>query len=889
MSTTRPWPVGILIVALLLAAPTDMARADQGGFTLARFVPDDVFLYAAERHNPERDFLRDYWGTVFEVLAQSGVDEDVIELFGSLLYREQPEQVERLKRRISELLAGVDWHDLVGHEFAFVERLAPPEYRGPGAPPFLMADMVWLFRGSPAGAARNYEGLVAIQQAFVDEINRALGIDALRLERSERHGAQLARLDLLGSLPGAPSIPISIARRDDLVLIALRDELRDDVLALLAGVGSKRALEDNPRFRQALAELPPPEDELVYFDMQALLKPLDALLEITAAMAATPEDTYFNTAMSSEVRRLNSRALRAYRRGQIEEALARVQEAHELDPDNSIVLYNLSCFHALLGHREQALDWLEKAVEGGFYGPMKIASDSDLESLRAEPRYQAALARARELAARYGAEDIVINASKQGEAYKLLLQASEAYKQQDYEQGLRLVEQAYALAPQDSRVLYHLACFHALLGHREKGLDFLERAVAGGFCCPTHIAKDPDLESLRDSERYRQVLEEARRRAGELTARQTADRVGVIRRLFQRLTEALGVLDYAVTVATTDGYSTWTESVSVVVPDAPQRAIYPIFARRPVADFDRFLPQETVSFSVSNQLDLAALHEFVIDSFETAGTPGKGLLDRWDDLQQKLGFDLRRDVLDWLAGEFISVTLSEGRGSVWMIRVSDEQLAREKVSAAIEFLSTRLTAKLGELAAENPALGMLAMFGVHTSPATHEQLEGFENLHFTISPQPAVWGVAEGYLIFASSADAAALCLATARGEHPNIRSNPRAMSEMIVPSGPTVSVTLTDQRDLGQKYAKGLGIASMITSMLSGFVPEPRVRPIFAKIGTVLSKLTAAARRVDFYKSTATHTTFDGRRWRTRTVTHYVSPEERGAGKATGVSSEPL
>jgi hypothetical protein len=209
-----------------------------------------------------------------------------------------------------------------------------------------------------------------------------------------------------------------------------------------------------------------------------------------------------------------------------------------------------------------------------------------------------------------------------------------------------------------------------------------------------------------------------------------------------------------------------------------------------------------------------------------------------------------------------------------MIKVTNEQIAREKVAAAIEFFST----KVGELVAKNPALAGLAMLSVQTSPVETEGLEGFENLYFPMSPEPAVWGVTDGYLIFGSSADAVGLCLATARGEHPNIRENARAMSEALVPTGSFASVALIDRRNLGKELATGIGIASMVTGMFGAFIPEPEARPIIAKFSGILNKLAPVARKIDFYKSTASHTTFDGQTWRTHGVTHYFSPAERAA-----------
>jgi hypothetical protein len=251
------------------------------------------------------------------------------------------------------------------------------------------------------------------------------------------------------------------------------------------------------------------------------------------------------------------------------------------------------------------------------------------------------------------------------------------------------------------------------------------------------------------------------------------------------------------------------------------------------------------------------------------GPKGEEALAMWADLQAEIGLDVEEDVLSWIEGGMISVTLEGGKNSVWLVRVTDEQVAHEKMNAAIGFLSTQLA----ELATTNP---MLAMMAVSRSPAQHEELEGFENLHFAMSPQPVVWGTADGCLIFGTSADAVALCLNTAKGKHPSIRENARAMQEAIVPTGPFSSVTLTDQRKFGQQLAEGIGMVSMMGGMMAAFIPDPDARPIIQRIASMLAKLTPVVTKIDFYKSTATYATFDGKAWRVQTVTHYVSPTER-------------
>jgi hypothetical protein len=103
-------------------------------------------------------------------------------------------------------------------------------------------------------------------------------------------------------------------------------------------------------------------------------------------------------------------------------------------------------------------------------------------------------------------------------------------------------------------------------------------------------------------------------------------------------------------------------------------------------------------------------------------------------------------------------------------------------------------------------------------------------------------------------------------------------MAEALLPNGPFHSLTLTDERQFGEQLAEGLGIAAMVTGMLGSFIPEPQVNRALTKVAGIITKLTPVARKIDFFKSTASVTTLDDKGWRTRQVTHYFSPAERSA-----------
>ena len=68
----------------------------------------------------------------------------------------------------------------------------------------------------------------------------------------------------------------------------------------------------------------------------------------------------------------------------IPEAAIREQKA--------LLLYDLACCYALLGHKKQALLALEHSVEDGYKDYNNMANDNDLRSLRKDKKYQSLLA-----------------------------------------------------------------------------------------------------------------------------------------------------------------------------------------------------------------------------------------------------------------------------------------------------------------------------------------------------------------------------------------------------------------------------------------------------------------------------------------------------------------
>ena len=64
-----------------------------------------------------------------------------------------------------------------------------------------------------------------------------------------------------------------------------------------------------------------------------------------------------------------------------------------MDPEDPQICYNVACAFALLGKPEEAIPCLEKALALGHWFRDWAKNDTDLDSLRADPRFQAIMAK----------------------------------------------------------------------------------------------------------------------------------------------------------------------------------------------------------------------------------------------------------------------------------------------------------------------------------------------------------------------------------------------------------------------------------------------------------------------------------------------------------------
>lgn len=82
--------------------------------------------------------------------------------------------------------------------------------------------------------------------------------------------------------------------------------------------------------------------------------------------------------------------------GRPDEALPIFIKASEFPPVAPTAAYNAACVYAVKGDKDKAIEWLQKAMDLGFFHPEAVEIDSDMDALRTDPRFQALLARMKE-------------------------------------------------------------------------------------------------------------------------------------------------------------------------------------------------------------------------------------------------------------------------------------------------------------------------------------------------------------------------------------------------------------------------------------------------------------------------------------------------------------
>ena len=240
---------GCSVLLFLLTPAWHAAVAEKPAFELGKAVPADVCFYVHAVHNPEQDFLTKHWAEVWEAFEQSGFREALLDLIRTQLDQQDLETFDEFVSKATKLIKDVEWTKLAGKEFVYSFRFRS-----------LVPDYILLFRGDGESVDKNFEGLRAIMGELAGLSEQAC------LNEETLAGTTLYTL----SVTNEP-FAICLFNRGDIIGITMGRRGAEDVLCLLSGK-KKDSICDAPRFRKALKTMPPPEDMVLFCDMQGIIK-----------------------------------------------------------------------------------------------------------------------------------------------------------------------------------------------------------------------------------------------------------------------------------------------------------------------------------------------------------------------------------------------------------------------------------------------------------------------------------------------------------------------------------------------------------------------------------------------------------------------------------------
>lgn len=334
-------------------------------------------------------------------------------------------------------------------------------------------------------------------------------------------------------------------------------------------------------------------------------------------------------------------------------------------------------------------------------------------------------------------------------------------------------------------------------------------------------------------------------------------------RVIDILARELFILDRAVGSTRIEGLRQISEQVVIPAEGYSSSIIARIMSQQAsVSDFARYVPSDARDFVVTSGFNPLALYEGILALAEEIA-PGaqQGAATMEAEFTKETSFDLRRDVLGWISGEFFAVVMP-GPGTmqypVYGVMLEDEEKALEMVSWSIQQLQ-ELMRRQGQPLNVRAARGALGEAEFVT--ITHPMM--------MMAQVPAVVvGIDSGVLMVGVAEDASLKVFNTMKGNNPGIDTNPRFAREAAQGDGEVSMVAFKDLTMEGAMIGQQLGMMNMFGMFMPPNDPDTAVmRSVF----NILGRLAPAAAEMNFRESSASITFTDAEgRFHTVNVMNY-------------------
>jgi len=195
-----------------------------------------------------------------------------------------------------------------------------------------------------------------------------------------------------------------------------------------------------------------------------------------------------------------------------ERQLAEVASAKalELDPDLAEAHASAGMVLSLANKSEEACEHFEKAIQLNpklydAYYFFARASVSQGNFTRAAELFERAIeVRPEDYQARLLLPQVYMRLDREQDANRSHVRGIVEIGRVD--EGLEFVDRAVRIAPNETGLLYNVACIYATIDRPTESLDHLERAVAAGYNHKAWLENDSDFDTVRDHRRFKAIV-----------------------------------------------------------------------------------------------------------------------------------------------------------------------------------------------------------------------------------------------------------------------------------------------------------------------------------------------------------------------------------------------
>lgn len=244
-----------LCCVCLALAPASWGQAAEVDLRDAALPMAHLAVYG--KHNPERDYQRDYLAEVWQTVQEEKIPERILKIVTSRLPQEKLDEAQQV---IDEISAAID-PSLKESIFASEEVLYVQMMEFP------MNHHLIALRYPGDGAEKVEKSCQNLLKLLEAKSEGKVPVTQISQGDVEITGLVLP--------PNSPFQPV-FARLDDVFLISSSHVMLSQALEMLKSDSGKSKFDD-PRFAEAFAKLPAPEDATVIFDGQQLFKQLGSI------------------------------------------------------------------------------------------------------------------------------------------------------------------------------------------------------------------------------------------------------------------------------------------------------------------------------------------------------------------------------------------------------------------------------------------------------------------------------------------------------------------------------------------------------------------------------------------------------------------------------------